>query len=509
MKGRSIRMALFAACSVALAAAPAPTEGRAYLGLQFVGGPACTAIAGTATDALCVQTVRPGGAADRVGLKPGDILERIGSVEVSDPASLQRAAQSLRTGQSIEVAYQRAGARHSVTVHFEPGDAEPPTAAPMTSPPVVVPQVVPQTDSCEATRAGPGPLTPPYRKQTVTAGPRELTALLGDRKAAIALESDVLTFAFRANASEARLGAGSVQCALERVGDGDLWALQLKMSEWDRTFLSVQFMAKRDGAWAQIRADFRGNAAPPALPDGRPGKLIVDEVPSATLGLSKTVTVYLPARRPARPLPVIYVTDGQGIAPFASILDDLISKGRIPPVALVGVHSPAYHGDPTQPIDFTHDDRAREYLPIADPAYHARYLKFFVDELMPWAERKYRLSARRVDRAVLGWSNGGAFVESLGLRRPEAVGAVLAFSPAMPYAAVPTSIPDASVLPRFRFSGGELEPPFLNIARGDAAALQKIGADAQVRAYWSGHDTLQWEQAMADYLPEMFTSRVR
>jgi hypothetical protein len=60
---------------------------------------------------------------------------------------------------------------------------------------------------------------------------------------------------------------------------------------------------------------------------------------------------------------------------------------------------------------------------------------------------------------------------------------------------------DPSRLSRLLFCGGRLEPSFRTIARANAAWLGAHGAATSMNEYWSGRDSLQWQRALADYLP--------
>jgi enterochelin esterase-like enzyme len=198
------------------------------------------------------------------------------------------------------------------------------------------------------------------------------------------------------------------------------------------------------------------------------------------------------------------MTDGAELPAFAPIVEALIQAGRIRPIVIVAEHAGRYTGDASKPYDVRLDNRSRDYLAVVDPPRFASHMQFFVEELMPWAEKQYRLSSARADRAALGFSNGGAFVGQLGIQHPEAFATVLPFSPAAQISTQGDLRSEPSRLPCFLFSGGELEPSFLASARTDAAWLAARGVSTQLRTWWSGHDILQWQQALAEYLPLAF-----
>jgi enterochelin esterase-like enzyme len=440
------------------------------------------------------------------------VVVRVGTIQIDGPASVQSATKTFKVGQTIEVAYRREGKDGLARIIFDSTDVSGP-AAPQ-SMQLLLPGM--SSDPCEDTRATDLKLPPyPFRKQALAISRGEVETLLGDRSAAIVLKEDVLTLAFRAPGGSARV-TGSIQCALDRVaGNADLWALQLKWTQWSQTFLSAQFMATADVSTNPLSLgrptltaleDFRGEAAPPAPRSAMPlrGTVSHESLQSRFLGASKEISVYLPPERLGGPLPVLYLTDGQELLPFATVVEALISSGRIRPIAIVAEHAGQYAGDASKPFDPKLDGRAREYLPTVDPARFEVHMRFFVEELLPWAEQRFGLSAARAERAAMGYSNGGAFVSALGARHPESFATVLPFSPAFRVRDGRAPQGDSTRLPTFLFAGGEMEPVFLGSARTDSEWLKTLGVRVELRTYWSGHDILQWQQALADYLPQVF-----
>lgn len=56
------------------------------------------------------------GPADRAGLRPGDVITKLGSEEVTDVVSLSEALAGLKPGRSAGVAYERSGERHAARI---------------------------------------------------------------------------------------------------------------------------------------------------------------------------------------------------------------------------------------------------------------------------------------------------------------------------------------------------------------------------------------------------------
>ncbi|MFE8943509.1 S1C family serine protease [Streptomyces sp. NPDC007856] len=65
---------------------------------------------------VAVVTVRPGGAADRAGLRPGDVITKVGGRPISTVTSLAVALAADKPGQKTSVTYQRGGAEKTVEV---------------------------------------------------------------------------------------------------------------------------------------------------------------------------------------------------------------------------------------------------------------------------------------------------------------------------------------------------------------------------------------------------------
>jgi serine protease Do len=67
---------------------------------------------------MAVQAVRPGSAADEVGLEPGDLISRVNNQPVAEPAAFQEALLSARGSRSVLLLVQRGRYRYHVTLPF-------------------------------------------------------------------------------------------------------------------------------------------------------------------------------------------------------------------------------------------------------------------------------------------------------------------------------------------------------------------------------------------------------
>jgi enterochelin esterase family protein len=132
---------------------------------------------------------------------------------------------------------------------------------------------------------------------------------------------------------------------------------------------------------------------------------------STVLGYNHTVHVYLPASydSEAKPYPVAYFQDGNDYLNFAGatkILDNMIHAKSLPPMIAVFVVPP------------TERERNRR----SEYALNGAYTTFFVNELLPFIDKKYRTIRSPQARLVIGPSFGGMISLYIGFRYPDSIG---------------------------------------------------------------------------------------
>ena len=135
---------------------------------------------------------------------------------------------------------------------------------------------------------------------------------------------------------------------------------------------------------------------------------------SAFLGNSRTIKVYLPPGydESQNNYPLILFHDGLEYLDLASadnIFDYLIDETLVEP--LIGIFVP--------PVN-----REQEYAGNLQD----EFTDFIVEEIMPWADERFRTKPSPQFRAVAGASNGGNIALWLGLQHPEVFGNVAAYS---------------------------------------------------------------------------------
>jgi enterochelin esterase-like enzyme len=309
-------------------------------------------------------------------------------------------------------------------------------------------------------------------------------------------EGDVLTFLHRSKSKQIVV-TGGIQKPLNRIGDSDLWALQLQMNGWEKALVTYVFLdPTAPPGLLKGMTTWRGKDAPaaPKSVDKLEGQIVDRTVKSVNLKEDRNITVYLPPNAPKKDLPAFYMADGQGCQTFAKILEPLILAGKVKPVAIVGLHS-----IPRGPKG--EDFRSMDYLPGIEGSRFDQHAKFVVEEVAPLVEKEFGISNKREDRAVFGFSNGGSFSVHLAQRYPSFIGASMPLSVGFPADEKPNGL-----MPRYFFAAGTLES-FIRNTQLSYERLTKWGAQAEMTSYVAGHDPSMWQTAFAEFAPKIFPSR--
>jgi enterochelin esterase family protein len=139
-------------------------------------------------------------------------------------------------------------------------------------------------------------------------------------------------------------------------------------------------------------------------------------LPSKYLLYDHVVNIYLPAgyENSNEKYPVVYFQDGKDYIEFAivpHVLNNMIKGKEIEPVIAVFVTPPNLH-QPKEP------NRATEY------GLNDEYVKFFVSELVPFIDRKFRTIDDADSRLIVGDSYGGLISLYIGFSNPDLFGKV-------------------------------------------------------------------------------------
>ena len=151
------------------------------------------------------------------------------------------------------------------------------------------------------------------------------------------------------------------------------------------------------------------NVVHPKLPTGRVQR---DKFQSKLLGNERPIWIYTPHGYAAakKPYALLVLTDGGGYVNtvrVATILDNLIAAGLIPPLVAVMVENP---------------DRFPEL------SCNPKYADFLAQEIVPWARVNYHATDRPEQTIIGGTSQGGLQAAFVGLKHSEVFGNVLSQS---------------------------------------------------------------------------------
>jgi enterochelin esterase-like enzyme len=234
------------------------------------------------------------------------------------------------------------------------------------------------------------------------------------------------------------------------------------------------------------------------------GEIAPHYLTSEILGNERRVWVYTPPgythdRHKAYALLILF--DGWGylhLMPTPTILDNLISAGRIPPLIAVFVDS------------LNLETRLRELV------YHDPFNDFLVKELLPWIQNRFHVTSDP-DQIILGGSSaGGLAAVYAGLKHPETFGKLLSQSGA--FRLVPSDEDDFGWLARqfiereklplrFHIDVGTLEesslrnlgdgPSLLASTRQMCDVLRGKGYEVDYLEFNGGHDTICWQGTLS------------
>lgn len=287
------------------------------------------------------------------------------------------------------------------------------------------------------------------------------------------------------------------------VGESGLWTLTVRIPELARSVIGYSFLefgVQESGSSSSPSAEWRGPEAAPPAPrkEKLEGRVLQHMLTMQELGEKRAVSVYLPPDHdPEDVYPAIYMADGGATERYAHRLELLIDDGAVPPMMIVGMYSGRSTVGST---GLNTDVRALEYLVDIDQAQDGAdgerfglHERWFLDEVMPWAEEEFGASDDLFERAVYGVSNGSAFAISMGHRHPDLFANVMAFSfawtPALEKPAV-----ESFDAPRYYLVAGVLEPGFRRVTERFAEILDRGGYEYRLKILPSGHDFLMWSE---------------
>ena len=152
-------------------------------------------------------------------------------------------------------------------------------------------------------------------------------------------------------------------------------------------------------------------------------------LPSAVLGESRRINVYLPASyadSATGRLPVLYMPDGglgEDFLHVAGLVQVLSGNGTMRPFIVVGMENTERRRDLTGPTTNAEDQKIAPRV-----GGSAAFRQFIRTELMPAIRQRYRTTA---ETAIVGESLAGLFVVETLLREPALFDTYVAFDPSL------------------------------------------------------------------------------
>lgn len=317
------------------------------------------------------------------------------------------------------------------------------------------------------------------------------------------IEDGTLYAAVRAPDAEAVFVLAAVQESLTELETPGLWGGAFVIDRADEAAMSCGFGVRSATSFERVHdtpplRGVRARPAPESVESIR-GSVTIHEFESEALGAKRPLHVYMPpAVAPADIEQVVFMADGQGTDRYATVLEPLVTSGAIPPTAIVGVAADTSGGAGDPSTDY----RGMEYLVRfseiaegADPGRFDRHWTFFTEEVPAWVDATLGIRVPARGRIVAGSSNGGAFAATVAARRPEAFGASIVLSSGWLFLTDEFEpLPDGHPGHRAFFSGGTLEPGFLEQTRAAHAAADGAGYTTTLDERVGGHDPLIWRE---------------
>jgi predicted alpha/beta superfamily hydrolase len=238
---------------------------------------------------------------------------------------------------------------------------------------------------------------------------------------------------------------------------------------------------------------------------------IIKNFKSKILHNKRNIRVYLPPSYSAQNnkfYPVLYVHDGQNIFTaeesysgeswqLHQTAEYLIREEMIEEIIIVAVDNMGSE----RLSEYAHQDGVFQGEKIK--ARGLEYENFFIKELMPFIEKKYRVKKGPADTALMGSSMGGLVTFNMGLRRPDLFGKLGVMSPSLWWGKSDA----AEKLRSYNYDGlesqiwldtGDAEGKFMSFSESVIAELKKIqSCEPMDLVYYQAADAHHSESAWA------------
>jgi enterochelin esterase-like enzyme len=244
-------------------------------------------------------------------------------------------------------------------------------------------------------------------------------------------------------------------------------------------------------------------------PQARPhGDVHINLYESKSLGVTRSVYVYTPPdyEKQKGKYPVLYLLHGAGdtetgwvaIGRANVILDNLLAEGKARPMIVVMPFGYAQPG-----IGF---GSIFPSLPKRE-----EFERDLLQDVMPFVEKRYRISSRPDQRAIAGLSMGGAQSLSIGLGHRELFQWIGIFSAGMPLTADPektmTDLIGANKKIKLLWIAIGRKDQGFESAQRLSEFLEKHDIKNQFHPSDGAHTWMNWRHYLNDFIPQLFNSR--
>lgn len=246
----------------------------------------------------------------------------------------------------------------------------------------------------------------------------------------------------------------------------------------------------------------------PAIWDVQPvkhGSVHTEWYQSKTLSTPRRLHVYTPPgySESHSKYPTLYLLHGYGdddstwtdYGRANFILDNLIAQGKVKPMVIVMPYGHTF--DP-----FTADDKSDW------PNLYKNTQDHLIDDVIPLVESKYRVSADRSSRAIVGVSMGGRQSTRIGLSNADKFAWIGAFSPSIGaeefQALLPADTKKLSSSLKLFWVGCGKDDGLYKGSQEMADAAKAKGLAVTWVASEGGHSWLVWREYLSQFAPLLF-----
>jgi enterochelin esterase family protein len=278
-----------------------------------------------------------------------------------------------------------------------------------------------------------------------------------------------------------------------------------------------QFIRERTGATSVSAVDIPdATPLPWSVRDVPHGKVETHWIKSQTYaGETRNAWVYLPPgyeKDGAKKYPVLYLFHGGGelyrswveSGKANLIFDNMLADGKMKPMIVVmpftgAATNAALALAPTQAPS-----------PSGPPRLPTQAMDYVLKEIMPWSESHFRILPGRKNRALAGFSAGGALAAAISFKHLDVASEVGIFSSPIP--SFKTNYPEAAARPAtvnakldlLLIGVGKSDPQVIDWLRNVDDELTQLGVHHTYLETDGAHDYAVWRWCLVQFAPLLF-----